>query len=82
LHWGRRRLRRGLVHRGGGRRFRTEPKDQTDRDKIDVVFAADGIVDPVAFRLNAHAERLREIVLEPQAELVIRIALARVRIGN
>jgi len=55
-----RRLRRGAVatrsdiaaFRVGAGVFPAEPIDQADRVKIDVAFVADGIVDPVALRLD------------------------------
>ena len=53
-----------------------KPVDQADREKIDVVPAGYSVSDPIAFRLEAHAEVIGEIVLKPQAELPIPVLLA------
>jgi hypothetical protein len=70
--------RRRDARRGG--RGGAEAIHQADRGHVDVALVADGVVDAVALELGAQRERRREGVLQTQAGLPVRGALARVRV--
>ena len=47
-----------------------------------MALVADGIINPIAFRLGPHGESIGKGVLKPQAKLVVRIILAGAGIGH